>query len=127
MTQVIIYKNEVGGVSVCIPTGEISIDDVLAKDCPVGSIIVDSSALPADNQWFSAWELNDSTVTVNLDKAKLIALEKVNTEAKKEYAQRQTNVAIGIENNVSDADWLASINAKRNAINSASSIDELNV
>ena len=34
--QVIIFKNDNGGVSTCIPTGEISIDAVLTKDVPTG-------------------------------------------------------------------------------------------
>ena len=39
--QVIIHTNDNGGVSVCIPTGELSIEEVKAKDTPAGSIIVD--------------------------------------------------------------------------------------
>jgi hypothetical protein len=71
--QVIIHTNENGGVSVTTPTGELSIEAVKAKDTPQGSIIVDSSTLPNnDNDFFDAWELNGSTVTVNLSKAKEI-------------------------------------------------------
>ena len=44
--QVIIHTNENGGVSVTTPTGELSIEAVKAKDTPQGSIIVDSSTLP---------------------------------------------------------------------------------
>jgi hypothetical protein len=65
MTQAIIYTNDNGGVSVCIPTGEISIEAVLAKDCPAGAIIVDDSELPTDNTYFNAWELIDGKVVVN--------------------------------------------------------------
>jgi hypothetical protein len=65
MTQAIIFTNDNGGVSVCIPTGEISIEAVLAKDCPAGAIIVDNSELPADNEYFNAWELVDGKVVVN--------------------------------------------------------------
>ena len=65
MAQVIIFTNDNGGVSVCIPTGEISIEEVLAKDCPVGAIIVDDSKLPIDNEYFNAWELVDGKVVVN--------------------------------------------------------------
>lgn len=69
MVQVIIYKNENGNVSVCYPTGELSIEETQAKDTPVGSIIVDANSLPTDNSFFDAWELNDTTVTVSLAKA----------------------------------------------------------
>jgi hypothetical protein len=65
MTQAIIFTNDNGGVSVCIPTGEISIEAVLAKDCPVGAIIVDVKELPIDNEFFNAWELVDGKVVVN--------------------------------------------------------------
>jgi len=69
--QVIIFTNDNGGVSVCIPTGEMSIEAVKAKDTPSTSIIVQESELPqADNDFFNAWELANGVVTVNLDKAK---------------------------------------------------------
>ena len=55
MSQVIIYTNSNGGVSLTIPTGEISIEAVLEKDCPAGAIIVNLTDLPADNQYFDAW------------------------------------------------------------------------
>ena len=72
MTQAIIYTNDNGGVSVCIPTGEISIEAVLAKDCPAGAIIVDDSKLPTDNTYFNAWELIDGKVVVNETKKQAI-------------------------------------------------------
>jgi hypothetical protein len=72
MSQVIIFKNDNGGVSVCIPTGEISIEAVLAKDCPAGAIIVDNSELPIDTEYFNAWELVDGKVVVNEAKKQAI-------------------------------------------------------
>ena len=74
MTQVIIYTNENGNVSVCYPTGELPIEEVKAKDTPEGSLIVDSSILPkgTDEQFFNAWELHNGAISVNLDKAKNI-------------------------------------------------------
>ena len=65
MTQAIIFTNDNGGVSVCIPTGEISIEAVQAKDTPKGSIIIDDSELPKDTEFFNAWELIDGKVVVN--------------------------------------------------------------
>ena len=56
MTQVIIHANENGGVSVTYPTGELPINEVLAKDCPEGAIIVDDSKLPTED--FDFWILN---------------------------------------------------------------------
>ena len=73
--KVIIFTNNNGGVSVCIPTGELSIEEVLAKDCPAGAIIVDDSELPSDSEFFNAWELVDGKVVVNLDKKNAILLQ----------------------------------------------------
>ena len=70
--QVIIYTNSNGGVSITVPTGEISVQAVLEKDCPAGAIIVDDSELPTDNEYFNAWELVDGKVVVNEAKKQAI-------------------------------------------------------
>lgn len=70
MTQVVIYTNSNGGVAVCIPTGEISIEQVQAKDTPVGSIIVNAADLPNQySDFFDAWELVAGEVQVSKTKA----------------------------------------------------------
>lgn len=73
MSQVIIFQNDNGGVAMCVPTGELSIEAVLEKDVPKGrnARIVDHASLPLnDNDFFNAWEMDAKSVTVNLDKAK---------------------------------------------------------
>ena len=81
MTQVIIFTNDNGGVSVCIPTGEISIEAVQAKDTPAGSLIVNQSDLPNQhNDFFDAWELVDGKVEVSLAKATEITKKRLRTE-----------------------------------------------
>jgi hypothetical protein len=70
MTQAIIYTNDNGGVSVCYPTGELPIEEILAKDCPTGAIIVDADSLPTE--YFDAWELVDGQVVVNETKKQAI-------------------------------------------------------
>jgi hypothetical protein len=84
MAQIIIYEQN-GQVAVCYSTGELSIEEVLAKDCPVGAIIVDDSELPQgdDANYFDAWELIDGIVVVNetkkqaiIDKAQAIVTAK---------------------------------------------------
>lgn len=63
MAKVIIYADEHQNVSVCIPTGEISIEEVLVKDCPAGAIIVDDSILPLEP--IEQWKLQaDGTIIV---------------------------------------------------------------
>jgi len=127
MTQAIIFTNNNGGVSVCIPTGELPINEVLAKDCPAGAIIVDDSTLPqgSDAQFFDAWELSGSTVTVNFEKAKAIKLAQFNAKAVQEAQARQLNTLASIENAVSDADFTASLVAGRASIASATTTAEL--
>jgi hypothetical protein len=79
MTQAIIFTNETGGVSVCIPTGELPIEAVQIKDTPAGSIIVDIDSLP-NNDFFNAWELADGVVTVNFNKAVEITKQRLRIE-----------------------------------------------
>ena len=81
MANVIIFSNTNNGVSVCVPTGELPIEAVMAKDCPSGAIIVDDATLPqADNDFFDAWELANGSVTVNLDKAKAMTKTRLRAE-----------------------------------------------
>jgi len=74
MAQVIIYTNDNGGVSITIPTGEVPIEQVLAKDCPTGAIIVNKSELPTED--FDAWVLKNGVVTVDATKKAAIQTTK---------------------------------------------------
>ena len=127
MSQVIIHANSNGGVSVTVPTGEISIQEVLLKDCPAGAIIVDDSVLPqgADAQFFDAWELADGKVSVNFEKAKAMKLTQFNAAAVQVAQARQLNTLAGIDNAVSDADFTASLVAGRASIASATTTADL--
>jgi len=81
MTQAIIFTNEFGCVSVCVPTGELDIQATKEKDTPEHSIIVDMDSLPnAENDFFDAWELQDGVVSVNLSKAKDITKKRLRME-----------------------------------------------
>jgi hypothetical protein len=82
MTQVIIHANDNGGVSVTVPTGEISIEAVKTKDTPEHSIIVDDSTLPqgVGASFFDAWELVDGKVEVSLAKAVEITKKRLRSE-----------------------------------------------
>ena len=127
MSQVIIYANSNGGVSITVPTGELDIKSVQAKDTPAGSIIVDDSTLPqgADAQFFDAWELNGSTVTVNFAKAQAIKLTQYNAAAVQEAQKRQLNTLAGIANDVADADFTAKLTADRASIAAATTTAQL--
>jgi hypothetical protein len=78
--KAIIFTNSNGGVSVCIPTGELSIEEVQAKDTPTGSLIVNTSDLPTDNDFRDAWELVDGKVEVSLAKATELTKKRLRAE-----------------------------------------------
>ena len=80
MSKVIIYSNESGGMAVCVPTGELPIEQVQAKDIPAGiqSFIVDRSTLPqAEDDFYDAWQQTNGVVTINLDRAKEITKKRL--------------------------------------------------
>lgn len=81
--QVIIFTNDNGGVATCIPTGEISIEAVMEKDVPKGrgARIVNVSDLPNQyNDFYGAWEMTATEVTVNLAKAKELTKARLRLE-----------------------------------------------
>jgi hypothetical protein len=81
--QVIIFENDNGGVSTCIPTGELPIESVMEKDVPKGrgARIVNITELPNHyNDFYDAWEMNSDSVTVNLSKAKELTKTRLRTE-----------------------------------------------
>ena len=121
MAKVIIYTNQNGGVSVCVPTGELPIETVLTKDCPAGAIIIDDSTLPQgdDALFFDAWKLNGTEVTVDFPTAQAHFLTRYNAAAVAAGQTRQNNTYAGISNTNSDADWQAKVAAGRAAIASA--------
>jgi hypothetical protein len=80
MSQCIVFSNDAGGVSVCIPTGELSIEAVKEKDTPKGSIIMNVADLPQANDFFDAFELADGVVTVSLPKAKELTKKRLRAE-----------------------------------------------
>jgi len=125
--QVIIHTTPNGNVAVTVPTGELSIQEVLSKDCPIGALIVDDSTLPqgADAQFFDAWELADGKVTVNFSKAQAQKLVQFNASAVQIAQKRQLNTLAGIENTPSDADFTAELTNGRAAIAAATTTAEL--
>jgi hypothetical protein len=131
MTQVIIHINENGGVSVTVPTPEFlennTIQDAKEKDTPDHSIIVERNSLPQgdDAEFFDAWELNGTTVTVNFIKAQADRLARYNSAALIVAQARQFNTAIGVPNAIDDATWLAKLTADRASIASATTTTQL--
>ena len=84
----IIFQNESGGVSVIIPTGELPIEEVAAKDVPEGVAyeIVEDDAIPADRFFRNAWVANGAAVDVDLNKAKAIGHDMRRAQRETEFA-----------------------------------------
>lgn len=128
--QVIIFKNDNGGVSTCIPTGELSIEAVLEKDVPKGkgARIVDQNSLPRDNDFYDAWEMDDSSVTVNLAKAKEITKNRLRTERAPLLAAQDVLFQRALESGADTSAIVAEKNRLRDITklaDSATTLDEL--
>jgi hypothetical protein len=118
MAQVIIFTNDNGGVSVCVPTGELDIQSVKAKDTPSNSIIVQDSELPqADNDFFDAWELSNGTVSVNLTKAKAMTKTRLRREREPLLAAQDVLFQRAQESNADTTAIVAEKNRLRNITN----------
>lgn len=126
MTQCIVFANEAGGVSVTIPTGEISIEAVLAKDCPKGAIIVEQSALPTANDFFDAFELVDGKVEVSLTKATEITKKRLRSEREPLLAAQDVAFQRALETGADTSAIVAEKQRLRDITNfSATTLDEL--
>ena len=127
MAQVIVYKNESGGVSLCIPSGEIPIENVQRKDTPAGSRIIEDTTLP-DSEFFNAWELTNDAVSINIDKAKTIAHDKRRQARAEEFAPLDIKATIPSEATAAEAARQAvreKYAAMQAAIDSASTVDAI--
>ena len=133
ITSRIIFQNEFGGVSVIIPTGELSIEDVAAKDVPEGVAyeIVEDDAIPNDRFFRNAWVANGTAVDIDLDKAKDIGHDIRRTQRAEEFAPFDAIIMKQIPGN-SAADAEASRQAIRDkyamiqaAIDNAVNTDEI--
>jgi hypothetical protein len=127
MSQAIIFTNDNGGVSVCIPTGEISIDQVKIKDTPRHSIIVQTSELPTQhNDYFDAWELVDGKVEVSLTKATELTKKRLRLEREPLLAAQDVAFQRALETGADTSAIVAEKARLRDITNfSATTLDEL--
>jgi len=126
MSQVIIFTNSNGGVSTCVPTGEISIESVLAKDCPAGAIIVEQSSLPTANDFYDAWELTDGVVTVSFPKAVELTKKRLRVERTPLLATQDVAFQRALESGADTTAIVAEKQRLRDVTNfSATTLDEL--
>jgi hypothetical protein len=83
MTDVIIYTNDMGGVSVISPCEcGLTIEEIAKKDTPknVPYSIIDAADLPPDNDFFDAWEQTNGVISVNFSKAQEITKARLRLE-----------------------------------------------
>jgi hypothetical protein len=129
--QVIIFTNDNGGVSTCIPTGEISIDAVMTKDVPKdrGARIVNLADLPSQyNDFYDAWEMDATSVTVNLDKAKELTKKRLRAEREPLLAAQDVAFQRALESGADTTAIVAEKNRLRDITglaDSATTLEEL--
>jgi len=128
MTQAIIFTNDNGGVSTCIPTGELSIDAVLTKDVPAGrgARIVNLTDLPRDNDFYDAWEMDATSVTVNFAKATEITKKRLRAERTPLLAAQDVAFQRALESGADTTAIVAEKQRLRDITNiTATTLDEL--
>lgn len=83
MTKQIVYPNILGGVSVVVPFEcGLTVEQIAEKDVPKGTQykIFDVSELPADYDFFDAWEMANGNVTVSFSKAQNMTKDRLRRE-----------------------------------------------
>lgn len=70
----IIYPNDKGGVIVLMPTGELPIEEVAAKDVPTGVPykIVPAQSVPSNRTFRDAWVMDSNGIAHDFDKCQAI-------------------------------------------------------
>ena len=86
--QRIIYSNTDGTVAVIVPTGELPIEEVAAKDVPAGLAyeIVTTDEVPSERYFRGAWVMGDCCIDHDLDKCKAIGHDKRRAARAAEFA-----------------------------------------
>jgi hypothetical protein len=129
MSHVIIFENNNGGVSVCIPTGELPIDTVLEKDVPSGrnARIVPAADLPNQhNDFFDAWELVSGKVEVNFAKAVELTKKRLRAERTPLLAAQDVLFQRALESSADTTAIVAEKQRLRDITNiTATTLDEL--
>lgn len=124
--NVIIYDNG-NGVSVVFPTGELPIEEVLAKDCPEGAVVIDDADLPS-RDFRNAWELADGAVAVNFAKAQELTKDRLRTERKPLMEAQDVAFQRALETGADTSDIVAEKQRLRDItklVDTATTLDEL--
>jgi hypothetical protein len=96
MNQRIIYTTPENNLVIVVPTGELPIEQVLAKDVPANTEaeIVNVSDIPSDRTFRNAWVKNGKSIGYDLAKAKNISHDKRREARAKEFAPLDVEATI---------------------------------
>lgn len=95
INQRIIYSTPEGSVAVIIPSGELPIEEVAAKDVPEGVPyeIVSADEIPSDRIFRGAWVMGDCCVEHDLDKCKALGHDMRRAKRAEEFAPHDEVIA----------------------------------
>jgi hypothetical protein len=111
----IIYSQSENKLAVLIPTGEIPIEQVAAKDVPSGVEYKIVESVDIDNDYFNAYEFDaELGVKVNIEKAKAIHLDKFRAARAPKLAKLDIDFMKAVE--VNDEEKKAEIIAAKQAL-----------
>lgn len=112
----IIYSQSENKLAVLIPTGEIPIEQVAAKDVPVGVEYKIVQSVDIDNEYFNAYEFDaEAGSKLNIEKAKAIHLDKFRSARAPKLAKLDIDFMRAVEANdeVKKAEIIAAKQALR--------------
>ena len=91
MSKVIIYNQENGIMAVCVPAENcgLTVEEIAAKDCPEGAVIIESTELDSlDNEFRNAWACDaDMNPSINMEKARDVWRDKIRIARKPKLAE----------------------------------------
>jgi hypothetical protein len=95
ITERIIYPTANGGVAVVTPTGELPIEELIAKVVPpsVSYEIVDASEVPSDRTFRNAWVMGDCCIDHDLGLCKEIGHAMRRSARAEEFAPHDEVIA----------------------------------
>ena len=106
----IIYETETG-ISIIVPSGELSIEKVFEKDVPeqykASAKIVEDSEVPADRAFRNAWKLDKDKIVEDVGKSKEVQKEKLRAERKALLEEQDVLYMKALENGSDTASIVA--------------------
>jgi hypothetical protein len=131
MKNVIIFTDNDGNLAICVPTGELPIEEVQVKDIPAGvqSYIVPMDSLPqSDFDFRNAWQQVNGNVTVNINKAREITKTRLRIARQPLLEAQDVAFQRALESNLDTSGIVTEKQRLRNItllVNNAQSLEDL--